>query len=328
MEKQELITVIVPVHNAENYLVKCIDSIVGQTYRNLEIILVDDASTDRSAQICDDYAQKDPRVKVIHKQGKGEGGARARNMGIEQAKGDCFIFFDSDDYMETNMLETMHDKMIREGSQGAVCSFWYIDKQEQKLPWKTPELCGVEAKSGKEAAAFFLTSKNVEGFSWNKLFRREILMDNQLRFDDSMNSFVDMYAMFRAILACERVSFCGERFYYYRQHEVSCVHTMSRRKLGNFKRVLGQISEKAVQNGLKKESQYFVCYRMVLQLFDMWKMRKSFESAEWKEICQEYSWNKIFGCSFLTAVFRIFAHLKEDKMKTFVKTACVWLNYR
>lgn len=103
---QPLISVIVPVHNVEAYLNECVDSIVGQTWKNLEIILVDDGSTDKSGVICDDYAAKDARVVVVHKE---QGGvSSARNAGLDIAKGDFIGFVDSDDYIATNMYERLY----------------------------------------------------------------------------------------------------------------------------------------------------------------------------------------------------------------------------
>lgn len=323
----ELITVIVPVHNAENYLEECIESIIHQTYTNLEIILVDDASTDSSGSICDSYAKKDARVSVIHKEGEGEGGAKARNVGIDHSSGELFIFMDSDDYVEPDMLEGMYDKMVQDGSQGAVCSFHYVDKEKKELPWKTPMLSGIEAMPGKEAARFFLVSRDVEGFSWNKLFRREIIIGENIRFDDSMNSFVDMYGMFRALLACERVSFCEQKFYYYRQHEVSCVHTMSKRKLDNFRRVLGQIRETAVAYGLEEESRFFCNFRMTLQLFDILRDKKSYGQEVWKTIRQEYAWKQIYRKSIIQIACNIGKYLSYDKMKNMAKLFYVWINF-
>lgn len=326
--QNELITIIVPIHNAEDYLPECIESIQNQTYTNLEILLVDDASTDSSGMICEEYAKKDKRIQVIHKEGKGEGGAKARNVAIERAKGDLLTFMDSDDYISKDMIKTMYEKILRDNSQGAVCSFHYVDKEKNILPWRTPQLNGLSAMTGKEAACRFLTTTDIEGFSWNKMFRREIIFGNDIRFDDSMNSFVDMYAMFSALLACRKVSFCEEKFYSYRQHEVSCVHTMSRRKLDNYRRVIGRIREKAEENGLNGEAEYFWNYRMIYQLFDFQRNKKDFAQDVWAEIKKDYRWTDIFAAGPLGIVKKIGKYLREDRMKVNVKVLAVWANFR
>ena len=106
--KNGLISVIVPVYNVESYLEKCIDSIIHQTYKNLEIILVDDGSTDNSGKICDVYKEKDSRIKVIHKQNRGL--SSARNCGLEIAKGEYIGFVDGDDYIAEDMYALLKDR--------------------------------------------------------------------------------------------------------------------------------------------------------------------------------------------------------------------------
>ena len=103
MPTQPLLSVIVPVYNAAPYLRRCLDSICGQTYPNLEIILIDDGSTDSSLEICKQYAAKDPRVRVLHQANKGL--PATRNVGIEQSKGEFFTFVDSDDWVDTKCYQ-------------------------------------------------------------------------------------------------------------------------------------------------------------------------------------------------------------------------------
>lgn len=322
---KELISVIVPVHNSEKYLAQCIESIMNQSYQELEIILVNDCSTDRSASICDQYAQTDARIHVIHRtvQG-GEGGARARNEGIAAAAGDIFYFIDSDDYIEHDMLASMSDIMQREHSDCVISSFHYVSDTGEELPWYTPQLSGYQTMSGRDAARIFLTTFNIEGFSWNKLIRREILADNHIRFDESMNSFVDMYGMFRVILSSKQVSFYHARPYYYRQHNISCVHTMSLRKLDNFKRVISQIIKLAQENGMENESVFFHQYRMALQLFDFIRDKEKYSTDVWKQFKREYQWNNIFGRSLCSALKVIFSYLRDDRLKAAVKLVWVW----
>ena len=106
-----LISVIVPIYNVEKYLARCVDSIVNQTYKNLEIILVDDGSPDRCPQMCDDYAEKDSRIKVVHK--KNGGLSDARNAGMAVATGEYISFIDSDDWIETSMFELLLNNIFQ-----------------------------------------------------------------------------------------------------------------------------------------------------------------------------------------------------------------------
>lgn len=122
MKKQEdLISVIVPVYKVEKYLHRCVDSIINQTYKNLEIILVDDGSPDNCPKICDEYAQKDQRIKVIHK--KNAGISEARNAGLEIAQGEFVAFVDSDDYIDSTMYEKMLLLAQKEKNDLVLCGF-------------------------------------------------------------------------------------------------------------------------------------------------------------------------------------------------------------
>ena len=319
------ISVIVPVHNAEKYLEQCIKSIVEQTYDNLEIILVNDCSTDASSDICDEYAKKDGRIRVIHKTQKGgEGGAVARNEGIAAATGDVFYFIDSDDYIEPDMLENMYEIMERENSECVVSSFHYVDSEGAELSWYTPCLNEYRSMSGLEAAKIFLTTLNIEGFSWNKLICREVMEKYQIAFDESMNSFVDMYDMFKAVFYSKKVSFYDAKPYYYRQHNVSCVHTMSLRKLGNFKRVISRITELAQTEELWSESCFFQKYRMILQLFDFIKSKNNYENDVWKQFKKEYHWKLIFGDTIFSVIRSLMSYVKRDKWKVTLKALIVW----
>ena len=119
MKKKPLISVIVPVYNVESYLKVCVDSILAQTYENLEIILVDDGSKDSSGKMCDEYAEKDARIKVVHK--KNGGVSSARNKGLDVASGEYIGFVDSDDSTKPNMFEILYKNMVTSDADVSVC---------------------------------------------------------------------------------------------------------------------------------------------------------------------------------------------------------------
>lgn len=121
----ELISVIVPVYNVEKYSERCIESIINQTYKNLEIILVDDGSPDTCPMICDEYAKKDDRIVVIHKENGGL--SDARNAGIEIAKGEYFAFIDSDDYISEEFLSKLYMSLKSNSAFMSICNFDYVN---------------------------------------------------------------------------------------------------------------------------------------------------------------------------------------------------------
>ena len=325
----DLISVIVPVHNAEKYLHECVESILSQTYKKIEILLVDDCSNDKSAQICDDYAKMDSRIRVIHRVTKGgEGGAVARNNGIAEAQGTILYFMDSDDYIEKDMLEKMYSLMCCEKSDCVVTSFHYVDADKNELSWYTPHISGYNCMNGKETARIFLTTLDIEGFSWNKLIRRELIDEYNICFDETMNSFVDMYNMFKTVLHSKRVSFYHAKPYYYRQHNVSCVHTMTKRKLDNFKRVINQIVELSKKQEMMEEAEYFYLYRMVSQLYDTVKNKSGYDVETWKAILTEYRCSVIFKHTFIKGLKLMSKYTRVNKVKAIVKLCTVYIVFK
>lgn len=166
-----LISIIVPVYNTEKYLKKCVDSLVSQTYHQLEIILVDDGSTDKSGSICDDYARQDGRIRVIHQENSGS--AAARNAGMDCISGDYVGFVDTDDWV----LPQMYEKMLcaaQEQNADIVISGIIFDN----LLWQR-RLCDDDRRNfdNKNLVQAYLTEPYVNNVVWNKLYRRDVLGD-------------------------------------------------------------------------------------------------------------------------------------------------------
>ena len=128
MNRSELVSIIVPVYKVEKYLDKCIESIVGQTYENLEIILVDDGSPDNCPAMCDRWAEKDSRIKVIHKENGGL--SSARNAGLDACTGEYIYFLDSDDYIAENCIEMLFNTIISDGSDMCIGNLMSVDESE------------------------------------------------------------------------------------------------------------------------------------------------------------------------------------------------------
>lgn len=133
-----LVTVVLPVYNVENFIDRCLDSVVNQTYKNLEILLIDDGSTDNCSFICDSWAEKDSRIRVVHK--VNEGLSMARNTGIEEARGEYIFFLDSDDYVERNLVESCVESVQKTSAQIVVYGYDRVDKDGKVLASSTPEL--------------------------------------------------------------------------------------------------------------------------------------------------------------------------------------------
>lgn len=214
----KLISVIVPVYNVEKYLKKCIDSIINQTYRNLEIILVDDGSPDNAGKICDEYALKDHRIRVIHKENGGL--SDARNAGIDVVHGEYLSFVDSDDYLDEHMMEKLLAALISEDAEMSMCRFTYVDDDGHLLEKKNAELppAKSEVLTGFEAIRRLNEGSGQYSIACCKLYKRDLFQGVRFpvgkRHEDEFVSHV-------LFMKCNRVACIGEALYYYVQRNDS-----------------------------------------------------------------------------------------------------------
>lgn len=208
MEK-DLISIIVPVYNVEAYLDRCMESILKQTYKRLEIILVDDGSTDSSGEKCDAYAKQDSRIKVMHK--KNGGLSDARNAGLALATGDYIGYVDSDDWIEPDMYQSLYDACAEHDAELAVCRYFreYQDRTEtggtgKIVPLSRDELLKIYISGNDEYVIY--------NSVWSKLFKRELVAD--LIFPKGRNSEDIMYTT-RAFCRLDRAAYIDRCLYHY-----------------------------------------------------------------------------------------------------------------
>ena len=161
-----MITIIVPVFNVERLLQNCVDSILNQTYTNLEILLIDDGSQDRCSEICDEYAKKDSRIRVFHTENRGL--SAARNLGLQEAKGDYIGFVDSDDWIEPEMYDVLLVKMRATGANICVCGYWSEGESFTKQSRYTNALYRWE-----DTLTALIHGK-IGNYTWNKLYRKDV----------------------------------------------------------------------------------------------------------------------------------------------------------
>ena len=219
------ISVIIPVYNCEKYLSACLESVLNQTYQNFEIVLVDDGSKDASGVICDQYAEKDDRICVVHQ--KNHGVSHARNTGMKQATGDAVSFIDSDDTLEPDMYELLSNVMLEHGADIAHCGFCRVESNMRKPIYGTGTLC-VQNKG--QALASFLAGDLFNGALWNKLFRIEILKGVCFREELRINE--DVLFCFEAFQNAEKSVFTDQAKYnyYVRENSSACFTTPSDKK--------------------------------------------------------------------------------------------------
>lgn len=235
---EELISVIVPVYNVENYLEHCIESIVFQTYKNLEIILVDDGSIDRSGFICDCWKNKDSRIKVIHK--KNGGLASARNEGIKISKGKYISFIDSDDYIELNFYKTMIDGI--DDADIAICGLRLVNEKNQLI--KTIELNKekIEMKNLDIKKLLLLINNSTFGYAWNKLYKKDIIIHNEF---ENLMPREDLMFNLSILKNINKISIVGSYSgYNWLQRKKSITHTKNLRNVAT----AITISDKLIEN--------------------------------------------------------------------------------
>ena len=211
----KLISVIVPVYNVELYLERCSDSIIGQTYKNLEIILVDDGSTDKSGKICDIYENKDSRVRVLHKCNGGL--SSARNKGLELATGEYIGFVDSDDYIALDMYERFYS-FILEDVDLVCCGIVRIDKKGHKT--MTGHAKGTICLNNKQSVKELLMRRYLAFSACDKLYKRKII--GEIRFPDN-RVCEDLPFTYNVVKRCKKVVNIGscKYFYSYRSDSIS-----------------------------------------------------------------------------------------------------------
>lgn len=216
MNKKELplISVVVPVYNVREYVEKCLVSIAGQSYKNIEVLVVDDGSTDGSGGICDEFARRDARFKVIHQ--KNGGLSRARNVGIKEAGGEFLCFVDSDDFVKKDFVRKLYEVAFREGADVAVCG--YEERSREAVEDVLPE---AKILSGEEATIrLLIQQENIDVIAWNKLYRRELFVKNNVRFPEGMK-YEDNLTTYKLLSLAEKVVYISDALYVYLRRENS-----------------------------------------------------------------------------------------------------------
>ena len=219
MKNKNLISIIVPVYNVEKYLDRCIKSLVNQTYKNLEIILVDDGSPDNCPKMCDNWAKKDKRIKVIHKENGGL--SDARNVGINNATGDYIAFVDSDDFIDKEMYKKLLQNLVGTNSDMSVCSMYFYYENES-------------IKNLKKNDNLLFTYEGLEKYDnlYNDYFLDFIMVCNRIYKKQIFEELVfpkgklneDNFIAHKLLWLSNKIVYTQEKLYYYVQHENSIMH--------------------------------------------------------------------------------------------------------
>lgn len=209
---EELISIIIPVYNVEQYLEKCIDSLISQTYNNIEILLIDDGSTDNSPKICDEYSKKDSRVRVIHK--ANGGAASARNVGVAESKGSIIAFVDSDDYVDPDTYFKSY-ALMKETQSDIVIYGRYVE-------YGNIQIIKADAKQdiidNKEAIIRLNSDSSFDMAVWDKIYRKEVI--ENIKFPEGITA-EDCFVTCRYLYNAKKIAILPEAKYHYIQRKSS-----------------------------------------------------------------------------------------------------------
>lgn len=296
--KGDLISVIIPIYNTENYFKRCIESIINQTYTNLEIILINDGSTDNSIQICREYEKKDKRIILIDK--KNTGVSDSRNYGLNIATGKYISFIDSDDFLELNMYEQLIESIENNKAELAICKYNYYSKGN-----KTPYSKSYPNIIDKDI--FFkdtiMSGENIA--LWNKLFIRDYI--GSLRLNTNIDISEDILFLYEYVDKINKISYINKPLYNNNKDNISSItHINDPEKYITSIKAYYLIDKILEKNNIDErfyKQGYCLCNYVIYKQ----NIGKNFKYDEYDEIMNEYMKNhlllKIKGIKYKTKVF-------------------------
>ena len=246
-QEKALISIIIPVYKVEKYLEKCIQSVINQTYENLQIILVDDGSPDNCGKICDEYAKKDHRIEVIHKSNGGL--SDARNKGLEIAKGEYIGFVDSDDYIEADMYEVLYNLLKQYNADVSICNFYTVS--QGKISIKNADN-GINEYNRIEILKEILLDRNIQSYAWNKLYKKELF--DEIKYPIG-KKYEDIGTTFYSLEKCNKVVVTGKSEYYYINRQDSIVNNVTESTITDYIELIMQRYD-YIEENIKELSSY------------------------------------------------------------------------
>lgn len=253
----DLISIIIPVYKVEEYLEKCIESVLKQTYTNLQIILVDDGSPDNCGKICDEYAKKDPRIEVIHKVNGGL--SDARNVGIAKAKGKYIGFVDSDDYIKEDMYEILINLIKEYDADVSICNLYdVIDGKEYIRNNEN----GIQEYGRLEILKEVLLDKNIQSYAWNKLYKKELF--DEIKYPIG-KKYEDIGTTFYVFEKCNKIVVTSKPEYYYLKRSDSLVNNVTESTVLDYTDIIIQrylYTQKNIEE-LRKYNNYYLAKTLI-----------------------------------------------------------------
>ena len=306
------VSVIIPCYGVEKYLDRCMSSVVRQSLRDIEIILVDDGSKDNVPQICDDWALKDDRIKVVHKQNAGLG--YARNSGLNVATGQYVAFLDADDFVDINMYQALYDKAIAEKADAVYCNCVMYKDEEHQFPRMDVKEEHV-FKGKDEVRKFLLDIVGPEPESpqlvkymmsvWHSVFRRELFVENNIAFVSERELISeDLIFDIDMLTCCSRVVYVPETYYFYCDNGASLSRKVDNTRYKRNKIFLTEL-EKRLENVFEKDEYYLhylrqAYHRMLASLHQAidyptqdYNMKSVLNDEFWAPLLNDYPYKRM-----------------------------------
>lgn len=254
------VSIIVPVYNVEKYIRRCLDSIIAQTFTDWECLLIDDGSPDNSGKICDEYAKKDSRFRVFHKENGGV--SSARNLGVQEASGEWIAFIDSDDIVLCNWLEVVCNAALRTQTDLVHWGYEKIDEE------KSLETINIYSKEYDNMYDFIL-SKNYKHTVWSYLFRKKIITDNSICFPVGLKCSEDQSFLLKYMLVSKSVYCIPDILYQYYQNSESVTHLIidNRYAFCNVSAAYDYLSFSAVKENRKEDFSKLAIRQLIVDTF-------------------------------------------------------------
>ena len=253
---KDLISVVIPVYNVKKYVEKCVETVIKQTYQNLEIILVDDGSTDNSGIVCDNISKKDKRIKVIHK--KNGGLSDARNFGINNSNGKYICFIDSDDYVSIEYVEKLYEAIVRENADISACDFFYVD--EVGITFENSKKKSNRNYTNIEALQDMLSCKQlIEVMTWNKLYKKSLFVDNKIEFPVG-KIHEDNFTTYKLFYYAKKITLIADKLYYYLQRNDSIMGRKFNAKRLDILQAVEETKDFFEKNNVKEIMPYYNAY--------------------------------------------------------------------
>lgn len=284
--KQPLISIIIPVYKVEKYIHECLDSVLEQSYKNLEIILIDDGSPDNCPKICEDYAKNDKRIIVIHQ--KNQGLSAARNTGIKNSKGEYLAFVDSDDIVNPNYISYLHEALNDNCSEISFCNSISFSETIPAKDIFANQFCLINLKS-----VF-----NIENSmcAWGKLFHKSLFQDAQYPVGKIHE---DEFIIYKLLHKANSITYCKVPLYFYRKNENSIMHNKNEKFFLDF------------LDALVDNFNYFYCLHE-FEICNIYLLRLSYLNTDYYNFCKtkKIKYNKKNNIS------KIIKHLPKKGLST------------